>query len=851
VSLPTGTVSLLFTDVEGSTRLLHALGADYDAVMETHLDILCTAIDHHRGAVFGSEGDAVFAVFAEAEDALAAAEEAQRELTAKVWPALGALRVRMAVHTGEVRLARGTYYGMSLHETARVCAAAHGGQVLLTGATCAASPGVRVRDLGEHRLRDLRQPVALKQLLADGLVVSFPPVRTLTALPNNLPAGADEFVGRTAELASAEDALAHHRLVTLTGAGGSGKTRLALEVAGGMLGSVHDGAWFVELAPLTDPTLITAQIAAALGLGERAGTPLEQTLVDWLGPRDVLLVLDNCEHLVDGVAQTADHLLRACPTLRILVTSREAVGIKGEFAMRVPPLSLDGEAAQLLLTRADTLVPGFQRDTADRDTVDSVCRRLDGLPLGIELAAVRLRSLSLQELSERLDDRFRLLTGGSRTAPTRQRTLEAMVDWSYDLLNESDRELFRELSVFPDSFTAAAAAAVGDLDDLEALDGVARLVEKSLVVPVETRSGGSRFGLLETLRQYGRDRLHDLGDEARLRDRLLAWAMVHVQHLERDMRTPAMDAALAAVMPERVNMRAAMDWAIERGDLVDALRLVTNVPLALTTQRRELIVDLLERGGASLPPDVVACAQMTMSDLAFEQGDWAAAAEYGGLARTGFEVLGDRHRSAWARHDESSGFWGTGDVAELDRLLPGLLQEFRDLGDEYGIAQTVWRSSLREPDRVIATQMADEAEQSYRVLGSPIMRAHALEARALIDLDAEDLPGAAPFLREALSILASSNNMGCTAHILEAVAAWAAAGGHLDDAGELIGAAESLRSASGAGHKPWEVRARHGRDFDASVLGDPDAASDSVARGRQLSLASAAALADGLLSQAG
>jgi hypothetical protein len=314
------------------------------------------------------------------------------------------------------------------------------------------------------------------------------------------------------------------------------------------------------------------------------------------------------------------------------------------------------------------------------------------------------------------------------------------------------------------------------------------------------------------------------------------------------MRTPAMDATLAAVMPERVNMRAAMDWAIEQGRLSDALRLVTNVPLALTTQRRTLIIDLLAEGGGLLSKEVVARAQLTLGDLAFEQADWDAAATYGGAARDGFVEIGDRHRAAWAAHVYSSGCWGAGDVSELDRLLPSLLEEFRALGDDYGIAQTVWRTSLREPDRFIATQMADEAEARYRALGSPIMRAHALEARALIDLDAEDLPGAAPFLREALTILAEANNLGCTAHVLEAVAAWSAADGQLDGAGELIGAAEALREASGAGHKPWEVRARHGGDFDASVLGDPDAVRDLLARGRGLSLTAAAALADRVLS---
>ncbi len=848
MTLPTGTVSLLFTDVEGSTRLLDAHGTEYDALMEVQRDIIRSAVKRHGGWVFGTEGDAMFAVFTSADDAVSAAEDAQLRLVSNPWPEGATVRTRMAVHTGEVRRVADAYYGMSLHEAARVCSAGHGGQVLLTGATRDAAPGRQVRSLGDHRLKDLAQPVSILQLVSAGLPDAFPTLRTLSAMPNNLPAGTDEFVGRTVELAAVVDGLRAHRLVTLTGAGGSGKTRLALEAAGGFLGSVRDGVWLVELAPLTDPALITAQVAVALGLGESAGQPLQETLIQWLRDREVLLVLDNCEHLVAGVAALADRLLRACPTLLILATSREVLGINGELALRVPPLDLEQEAPELFLIRAETVVPGFARETVDAALVEQVCRRLDGLPLAIELAAARLRSLSLPEVAARLDDRFRLLTGGSRAAQPRQRTLAAVVDWSYDLLTESDRELFRAVSVFPDSFTIEAVVGVTGGDDLDVIDGLSRLVEKSLVAPAEARSSSARLQLLETLRQYGRDRLREHAEEDSRLDGLLAWAMTHVEGLERDLRTPRMDAALAAVMPERVNMRAAMEWALERGDLVTALRLVTTVPLGLTTERRALIEDLLARSGPQVPVDVAARAQLTLGDLAFEQGDGIAAAEAAAAARVGFVQLGDRHRAAWAAHVYSSGCWAAGDLANLDRVLAELLVEFRTLDDEYGIAQTVWRLSLREPDRDTATAMAVEAEQRYRSLGSPIMRAHALEARGLIELEAGDLDAAAPFLRESVGILSGAGNQGCTAHILEAVAVWAAIRGDADSAGELVGAAEALRAASGAGHKPWEVRARHGGDFDIDVLGDPTTARQAIIRGRQHSLASAAALAEAVLS---
>jgi predicted ATPase/class 3 adenylate cyclase len=847
VDLPTGTVSFLFTDVEGSTRLLDKLGAGYDALLEAHRDILRSSVEEHAGAVFGVEGDAVAAVFASAGDGVAAAGDAQRRLTAYAWPEGGLVRVRMAVHTGDARQAGDGYFGMALHVTARVCSAGHGGQVLLTGATQALVPGYEVRDLGGHRLKDLNDAVQIGQLLGDGLAESFPPLRTLTAMPNNLPASTDDFIGRTVELAKVIDGLASHRLVTLTGAGGSGKTRLALEAAGSLLGSLRDGAWVVELAALSDASRVPALVASVLGLGERAGRPVESTVAEWLRSHDVLLFLDNCEHVVEGVAEFVDRLLRSCPALRILATSRELLGVRGELALRVPPLGLDGEAAELFLARARDVVPGFDREAVDLELVGQVCRRLDGLPLAIELAVARLRSLSLAELATRLDDRFRLLTGGSRTDPSRQRTLEAVVAWSYDLLPESERELFRALSVFADSFTLDAVAAVTGSDVLDVIDGLGRLVEKSLVLPVEARSGIDRYQLLETLRQYARDRLVDLEQADSRRDGLLAWALGHVERLERDMRKPAMDAALAAAMPEHTNLRAAMEWASERGDLTSALRLASVVPLGLTTERRALIVDLLARGGDRHPSTAVAQAQLTLANLASEQGDWTAAIVAASAAQAGFEQIGDRFNAAWSTLEIFYASWGAGDLASIDRLLDICLREFRALDDAYGLAQAVWCVSLREPDRARATAMAVEGERRFRELGSPIMVAHVLEGRALIELNAGDVNAAAPFLREAVAVLAAASNLGCTSHTLEAVAVWAAARGDASAAGELVGAAETLREVSGAGHKPWEVRARH-HDYDASVLGDTDGTRQAVARGRLHSLSSAAALADALLA---
>ena len=850
MTLPAGTVSFLFTDIEGSTRLLHALGERYDAALQTHRTILRAAIEGHRGTVFGTEGDAVFAVFERAADAVTAAVEGQRGLAAHPWKEGEEVRVRMAVHTGDARLVGGDYVGLALHETARVCAAGHGGQVLVTAVTAAlAGPrpseslgAVELRDLGEHRLKDLQEPVRVLQAHGPGLRDGFPPLRTLTVMPNNLPAATDVFVGRDADLARVVDGLSTHRLVTLTGAGGTGKSRLAIEAAGALLPNLRDGVWLAELAASSDAGRVPALVASVLGLGERVDQPVLETLVEWLRSRDLLLVIDNCEHLIDGVADLAAAILRSCPGVRILATSRELLGVRGELAMRLSPLAVDGDAVALFVERARAAVGGFDPNADDLELVTQLCRRLDGLPLAIELAAARLRILSLPQLVGRLDDRFRLLTGGNRTDLARQRTLEAVVAWSYDLLQEPERALFRAVSVFPDSFTLEAAAAVTGGDVLDVVDGLGRLVEKSLLVPVEGRTGTDRYQLLETLRQYGRDRLFDEGEGDVVRHALRAWAMTHVEHLERVMRTPAQDAALAVARAERANLAAAMEWAVAEGALVDALRIAAAVPIGLNSERRALIGDLLDRGGDAVPPEVRARAGLTVANLAFEQCDWDAAAGAALAAQADFDAAGDRLHAAWARYFVVSSSWGAGDEATVDRLIVDLLAEFRDLDDDFGTAYTLWIAGQREPEPARAEALAEEAHRRFRDLGSSVGLAHAVEGRAIIALSVDRLDDAVPFLAEAVDLFAAAGNLGCTAHALEAVAVWAAAGGDAESGAELVGAAESLRRAGGHGHRPWEVRARLGIDFDGTTFGG--AASE---RGRSHSLVSAAALATTLL----
>ena len=588
--LPAGTVTFLFTDLEGSTRLLEAHPAAYRNAVRRHHDLLRSAVEGHGGVVFETVGDAVYAAFAQATDAVAAALAGQLALRREDWGALGegALRARMGLHTGEVVAQGGHYFGAPLYRAGRLLPAAHGGQVVLTGATAeliadALPAEAALHDLGEHRLRDLARPVRVFQLGHPDLPAEFPPLRTLDALPHNLPLQLTSFVGREREQADVRRLLDATRLLTLTGPGGTGKTRLALQVAADALEAHPDGVWLAELGALADPALVPQAVAAAVGVREEPGRPLVATLTDALRPKRLLLVLDNCEHLLDACARLADALLRACPHATVLATSREALGIAGETAWRVPSLSLPAprdaepplppealtryEAVRLFVDRAVAAQPAFRVTAQNAPAVVQVCRRLDGIPLALELAAARVRVLPPVQLLGRLEDRFRLLTGGSRTALERHQTLQATVDWSYDLLSAQEQTLFDRLSVFAGGWTLEAAehvCASGGVDEDDVLDLLTRLVDKSLVLAEEAAGGVARYRLLETLRQYGQHKLAAAGAAAPLRGRhagvYLALAEALAPDLPRHIHSssPASLDALDRLEAEHDNLRAAL-----------------------------------------------------------------------------------------------------------------------------------------------------------------------------------------------------------------------------------------------------------------------------------------------------
>ena len=601
--LPQGTVTFLFTDIEGSTRLVQELGPRYGDALERHQALLRDAF--RAGVEAGTEGDSFFVAFPSATDAVRAAVDGQRALEAEGWADGHRVRVRMGLHTGQATIGADGYVGFDVHRAARIAAAGYGGQVLLSESTHALvsrelPDGVAIRDLGRHRLKDLTVPERIFQLAVYGMEADFPALRTMDSSRTNLPAQLTSFVGRERELGELQALARAHRLVTVIGTGGTGKTRLMLQASAELVGEQADGVWLVELAPISDPELIVQAVARGLGIRDDPGRPLMDTILDFLRTKSTLVLLDNCEHLIGSVAELAEQVLAASPGVSLIATSREALGVTGEQVYQVPSLGLpvatdmpdehgargafladvrDSEAVRLFVERAMAVLPSFALTPEEAPAVVEICRRLDGIPLAIELAAARVPLLSVQEIAVRLGDRFRLLTGGRRTALPRQQTLQALIDWSWDLLTEDERRLLRRISVFAGGCTLEAATQVTRLPDearaggdpsLDTLDALGRLVGRSLVVV--DRGGSTRYHLLETIRQYARDRLVAEDESSTMRDRHLAFFLGLAVEAEPALIGADMAARLARLDADADNLRTALDWAFEE-DPPAALRL--------------------------------------------------------------------------------------------------------------------------------------------------------------------------------------------------------------------------------------------------------------------------------------
>jgi len=577
---PSVVKTLLFTDIEGSTRLWAQEPVRMQPALALHDAILRDGVESNHGAIVKTTGDGIFATFDDPLDGLSATLSIQRMLADPAATSGIPLRIRCALHVGVVERRDADYFGTAVNQTARIMGAAHGGQVLVSQSAAdlladRLPAGLALRDLGSIRLRDLATPARVFQLLHSDLRQDFPALRSLEATPNNLPQQMTSFVGRERELAQARALLGGARLVTIVGPGGIGKTRLSLQIAADVLDAHPDGVWFIELASIVDPGLVPKAIAQVLGLQEDASTPVVQALCAHVASRRLLLVLDNCEHLVEPCANLVTALLRTAPDVRVLASSREALNVSGEQTYPLPPLALPdpgssavdaarSDAGQLFIERARLRQPTFALSERNVKVVAQICARLDGIPLALELAAARVGVLTVETIAERLHDRFRLLTGGSRTALPRQQTLRALIDWSYDLLGAAEKTLFARLSVFAGGWSLPAAEAVCTDDDLapeDVLDLLTGLANKSLVVP---DGNGARYRMLETIRDYARDRLQERGESVAVRVRhcnyFVKFAEDAEPHLEGGADQPAW---LERLDVEHDDLRAALGWSLE------------------------------------------------------------------------------------------------------------------------------------------------------------------------------------------------------------------------------------------------------------------------------------------------
>jgi predicted ATPase/class 3 adenylate cyclase len=682
---PTGTVTLLFTDIEGSTALLQRFGTDrYAEALELHRTLLREAFERHDAYEVDCEGDAFFVAFSTAEDAVEAAAEAQQALAVAEWEDGNEMRVRMGIHTGAPLAVPPKYVGLDVHRAARIMAAGHGGQVLLSQTTRdLVGETAPVRDLGEHRLKDLSSGQRLYQLVIDQGAADFPALKTLENRPTNLPVQPTALIGRENELAEVEALLGREqvRLVTLTGTGGTGKTRLALQAAAALVEEFPSGVFLVSLAPVRDPELVVATVAQALGVREQPGEPLERTLQAYLRDRKLLLLLDNFEQLTQA-ATAVSSLLAAAPQVKLLVTSRTPLHLSGEQVYEVPPLGLPDsalamsvealtqyESVALFIERAIAAKSGFATTNENAPAIAEICVRLDGLPLALELAAARVRVLSPQALLARLDERMKLLTGGAQDLDERQRTLRATIDWSYDLLSEQEKGLFVRLSVFAGGCRVEAAEAVVDPQgegetETDLLDGLSSLVDKSLLRQREDPDGEPRFWMLETIREYATQTLRTSPHASALSERHARYFLAFAEQAAPELEGPAQRLWVARLASDYPNLRAALAELLDR-DPASALRLTAALEeywyrRGLWSEGRDAFAAALSRGG---PPLEHARALVADGWLAFSLGNLEDAAAAAGACLSAGEGVADeqvRARSlllrAWIAyfHDENA-----------------------------------------------------------------------------------------------------------------------------------------------------------------------------------------------------
>lgn len=856
LDLPVGTVTFLRTDVEGSMAQVRALGAAWDGENARHLAIIRAAVMGHDGVVVRTEGDALFAAFGEAGAALDAAVDAQRGLHDATWTTTNVLLVRMGLHSGEAHLAGDDYGGFEVNRAARVAAAAHGGQILLSETARALvadrlPDGVTLVDLGSHQLRDVPRPERLTQVDVPGLPRSFPPPRTGGRVAGNLGVRLTPFVGRRDELASIAALTERARLVTLHGPGGIGKTSLAIEVAREIAPRFEDGAWFVPLAEVDDPADVSAAIAHAIGLFDGPERTAASALRPYLAGRALLLVLDNFEHLLDG-ADAVTAIVRSAPTCQIIVTSRAPLHVNGEHEVPVTPLA--EEAVDLFTERARAVKPGWEPGS-ERPIVEDICRLLDHLPLGIELTAARVALLSPEVIRDRLAARLPLPGPGTRDAPARQRTLEGTVAWSHDLLDPELQVLLEDLGVFEGGFDLDQVREVAPASDprRDRLDDVLELADRSLVVAEPDMHDRVRFRMLRTIQSFALDRLAAGGRESEVRRRhaeaFASFGATSHSHLNTSRHAATLD----RVEPDLPNLRAADRWAIEAGEGDLALRLVADQwrfwnGFGLMQEGRILTETVLAMPSASAPSSARAWAAAAAGSLAYWQADTA-------MARVWYEEQVQTARAIGDERCLADALFSMGHVAfiadddEATQLayIDDVIARFRDLGDERSEIRAAWSRGVLalgngRPHEALA--MLEGGLEAFKRFDDPQYRAMTVSTLGWAAFAIGDVPRAIAYAIEGIQATLAMRDLGITTISLHIGVLIGVLVGRMEDAAVLNGAFDALCERHGVRPPAALDRFLKGSDPFMAVRQGliPEVYSAAYERGKHLSLDGAVAL---------
>jgi predicted ATPase/class 3 adenylate cyclase len=868
-NLPTGTVTFLFTDIEGSTRLLHELGDGFGELLSQHHRIVREALARNNGVEVGTEGDSFFVAFNTVTDAVNAAAQTQRALAEHRNRSGVDLWVRMGLHTGEARLVGDNYGGLDVHRAARISNAAHGGQVLVSAATAhqalgssGLDDGVRLLDLGRFRLKDLAEPEQLFQLCIEGLRASFPPPRGL-GNPLHLPPRLDEFVDRTREIETIQALLAESRLVTLTGPGGTGKTRLATEVGRLAVGDFPDGIFFVELAPIFDFSLVPSTVAQALSLREEGARPIE-TVTEYLATKQILMILDNFEQVVEAAPIVSD-LLRAAPRLKVIVTSRVSLLVGGEHEYPVPPMSVpdperlpdldslsEYESIDLFLQRARSVKPDFALTDDNAPIIVEICKRLDGLPLAIELAAARIRLLSPSEILARLGQSLSLLSKPGRDVPQRQRTLIDAIGWSYELLDPEIQTLFRSLGVFRGGWTLDDVEAVANPDgdlDIDVIDGLETLIGSSLVRALNPDETQTWFAMLQTIREFALQTLADVGELQHLR-------MVHAGYFASFARRAEPEIFNDDQnWPDRLelehdNLRAALRRFIDAGEIQEGLVMATHLwrfwqIRSHLAEGRAWLTELVNHPRSKDNAANRAAALIGLGGLSYWQNDFAATRIHYEEALRTFESIGDDRGVAEALYNIGFLFLIDGDTNGSREVHERSLAIYQSLNDELNVAFAQWAIAMS----FIRDRQLDEAGRLAREALDTFERHHNWFGRSLgefvllrIDRIVGDHDKVLETVRDSLQRPESQKDIGTMSSLLEVQANAEIALGRPRRGLKLAAAANHLRTEYGGGAPPPLLELDDPRDTVRGELSET--VIESIwAEGRQMSVEEALAYA--------